>query len=108
VETPAAIGLPLMMPPEEPRLSPAGSVPLVTAHVIGVVPAAIRVCEYAAPVTAVDKGEEVTMEGRARFVGTGAVRFVREPPLPRIEEAVAARGDASLMTGSLAVGAMAS
>ena len=45
VETPAAVGVPLRMPVEEPRLSPAGSVPLVTAHVIGVVPAATNVCE---------------------------------------------------------------
>ena len=45
VETPAAVGVPLMVPVEEPRVSPAGSVPLVTAHVIGVVPPANRVCE---------------------------------------------------------------
>ena len=45
VETPAAVGVPLTMPVEEPRVSPAGSAPPVTAHVIGVVPLAIRVCE---------------------------------------------------------------
>ena len=45
VETPAAAGVPPMVPVEEPRVSPAGSVPLVTAHVIGVVPPAISFCE---------------------------------------------------------------
>ena len=45
VKTPAAVGVPLRIPLEEPRLNPAGSVPLVTAHVIGAVPPAIRVCE---------------------------------------------------------------
>ena len=45
VETPATVGVPLMMPVEDPRLSPAGSVPPVTAHVIGVVPVATNACE---------------------------------------------------------------
>jgi hypothetical protein len=45
VETPGAVGVPLMLPVEEPRVSPAGRVPLVTAHAIGVVPAATKVCE---------------------------------------------------------------
>jgi len=73
VKTPAAVGVPLMVPVddpmlspagnpppvtasmprvvpaaimlEEPRVTPPGSTPLVTAHVIGVVPEAIRVCE---------------------------------------------------------------
>ena len=45
VATPAAVGVPLRTPVEDPRLSPAGSVPLVTAHVIGVVPAATNACE---------------------------------------------------------------
>ena len=45
VETPMAVGLPLMMPVEEPKESPAGSVPLVTVQVIGEVPVAVSVCE---------------------------------------------------------------
>ena len=45
VKTPAAVGVPRMVPVEEPRVSPAGSVPLVTAHVIGVVPEATKVRE---------------------------------------------------------------
>jgi len=45
VKTPAAVGVPLKMPVADPRLSPPGSVPLVTAHVIGVVPVATNACE---------------------------------------------------------------
>jgi hypothetical protein len=44
VKTPAAVGVPLMTPVEDPRLSPAGSVPLVTLQIIGAVPVAARVC----------------------------------------------------------------
>ena len=43
VKTPAAVGVPLMIPVEDPKESPAGSVPLVTLHVIGAVPVAARV-----------------------------------------------------------------
>jgi hypothetical protein len=39
-----AVGVPLTMPVEDPKESPAGSVPLVTLHVIGAVPVAARVC----------------------------------------------------------------
>ena len=45
VETPAVVGVPLIAPVEEPRASPAGSVPLVTFHMIGAVPVAAKVCE---------------------------------------------------------------
>jgi hypothetical protein len=39
-----AVGVPLMMPVEGARVSPAGSVPLVNDHVYGVVPPmAVRV-----------------------------------------------------------------
>jgi hypothetical protein len=44
VKTPAAVGVPLTIPVEDPKESPAGSVPLVTLHVIGAVPVAARVC----------------------------------------------------------------
>jgi len=44
-ETLAAVGVPLMIPVDEPKLSPAGGVPLVTLHVMGAVPVADRVCE---------------------------------------------------------------
>ena len=43
VETLSAVGVPLMMPVEEPKLSPEGSAPVVTLHVSGVVPVAARV-----------------------------------------------------------------
>ena len=44
VKMPAAAGVPLMMPVEDAKESPAGSAPLVTLHVIGAVPVAARVC----------------------------------------------------------------
>jgi hypothetical protein len=44
VEAPAVVGVPLMMPVEDPKDSPAGSAPLVTLHVIGAVPVAASVC----------------------------------------------------------------
>ena len=43
VDTPAAVGVPLIIPVEDPKESQAGSVPLVTLHVIGAVPVAARV-----------------------------------------------------------------
>ncbi len=43
-EVPAAAGVPLMMPVEDPKDKPAGSAPLVTLHVIGAVPVAARAC----------------------------------------------------------------
>ena len=44
-KTPVAVGVPLIMPVVDPRVSPAGNVPLVTVQVIGVVPVAVSVCE---------------------------------------------------------------
>jgi hypothetical protein len=44
VKMPGAVGVPLMMPVEDPKESPAGTAPLVTLHVIGAVPVAARVC----------------------------------------------------------------
>jgi len=44
VKLPDLVGVPLIIP-VEPRLSPVGSVPLVTAQLIGVVPVAVSVCE---------------------------------------------------------------
>ena len=43
VETPTAVGVPLIAPVEETKLRPAGNDPLVTLHVIGVVPVAANV-----------------------------------------------------------------
>jgi hypothetical protein len=45
VKTPVVVGVPLMMPVEDTKLSPAGRVPLVKAQVIGVVPVAVSDCE---------------------------------------------------------------
>ena len=45
LETPAAVGVPLRTPVDEPRLNPAGSVPLATVQVMGAVPLAARVWE---------------------------------------------------------------
>ena len=44
VKTPGAVGVPLTMPVEDAKESPAGSAPVVTPHVIGAVPVAARVC----------------------------------------------------------------
>ena len=43
-KTPAALGVPLMIPVEDPKDSPAGSVPLVTFQIIGAGPTAASVC----------------------------------------------------------------
>ena len=45
VAVPAAVGVPAMTPVELFKVSPAGSEPPVTAHVIGVLPEALSVCE---------------------------------------------------------------
>ena len=45
VTTPDAVGVPPIVPVDACKLSPAGNVPLVTAHVIGVLPLAVRVTE---------------------------------------------------------------
>jgi hypothetical protein len=44
VKTPATVGIPLMRPVEDPKVSPAGRAPLVTLHVMGAVPMAATVC----------------------------------------------------------------
>jgi hypothetical protein len=44
-KTPVVVGVPLMVPVEEPSVKPEGSAPPVTVHVIGVVPVAVSVCE---------------------------------------------------------------
>ena len=85
VAMPAAVGVPLSMPVADPRLSPAGSVPLVTAQVIGVVPPAIRVCEAAAPVTPSGNGDDVVMEG-----GVAAAVTVRLNCLELLPDALVA------------------
>ena len=40
-----AVGVPLIIPVKELKLSPAGSIPVVTLHVMGAVPVAASVCE---------------------------------------------------------------
>jgi hypothetical protein len=40
LNVPAAVGVPVIAPVDSFKLKPAGSVPLATAHVIGVVPVA--------------------------------------------------------------------
>ena len=45
VETPTAVGVPLIAPLEELKPRPAGSEPLLTLHVIGAVPEAANVSE---------------------------------------------------------------
>jgi hypothetical protein len=43
-----AVGVPESSP-DELNVMPVGSVPLVTLHVIGVLPVAVNCCEYAVP-----------------------------------------------------------
>ena len=62
---PGALGVPLMSPVDAFRVSPGGSVPLVTAQVMGVVPEAVSVCEYAVPTSPDVNGEVVVIEGAA-------------------------------------------
>lgn len=45
VATPCAAGVPVMTPVDVFRVSPAGNVPVVTAHVIGVLPEATTAWE---------------------------------------------------------------
>ena len=59
------MGVPLMAPVDAFKISPAGKVPLATAHVIGVVPEAASVCEYAVPARAGVNGEVVVIDGAA-------------------------------------------
>ena len=44
-ETPLVEGVPLRVPVEEPKLRPAGNVPFVMVHVIGLVPDAAKLAE---------------------------------------------------------------
>ena len=50
VKVPDSVGVPEITPVEALMLRPAGRVPEVTAHVIGAVPDAVRVCEYSASI----------------------------------------------------------
>jgi hypothetical protein len=58
---PVELGVPLITPVEESE-RPGGSEPLVTAHVIGAVPDAVRVSEYAVR-TCADGSEVVVIAG---------------------------------------------
>jgi hypothetical protein len=58
---PVELGVPLITPVEESE-RPGGSEPLVTAHVIGAVPDAVRVSEYAVR-TCADGSEVVEIAG---------------------------------------------
>jgi hypothetical protein len=78
VKTPGAVGVPLTMPVEDAKESPAGSAPVVTPHVIGAVPVAARVCVYTDPVTAAGKGDVVVMPGGVFTVRVSDLEL--EPP----------------------------
>ena len=81
VKTPAAVGVPLTMPVEDAKESPAGSAPPVTLHVMGAVPVADRVWVYTDPVGAAGKGDAVPMKGDAGGVVTVRLNCPElEPP----------------------------
>jgi len=61
---PAEAGVPLITPLDAFKVSPFGSAPPVTDQVIGLLPLALSVCEYAVPVTAAGK-DVVRIEGAA-------------------------------------------
>jgi hypothetical protein len=73
VATPIAVGVPLTTPVEAFKIRPAGSEPLVTDQVMGVVPEAAKVCEYGVPTTAAVKGEAVVIETEAITVRPSCV-----------------------------------
>ena len=63
VNTPSAVGVPLMTPVETAKESPAGKMPFVTLQVTGAVPVADILRVYTEPVTAAGNGDVVTMDG---------------------------------------------
>jgi len=63
---PCAVGVPLMRPVEAFNVRPAGGAPVVTDHVIGVLPEAVRFCAYFVPASAAGKAEVVVIEGGVR------------------------------------------
>ena len=83
---PVPAGVPVMAPVLELRVRPAGSVPDVTVHVIGVVPVATMVCEYAEPCVPSGNGELVVIVGGVGVCPPLALSMLigpqetREPP----------------------------
>src|SRR5437868_6108782 len=69
---PLALGVPLITPVEELRERPPGKDPPITVHVMGAVPLAESVVEYAVPTTPVGSGEMLVIEG-----GTAGIFIVR-------------------------------
>jgi len=65
VKTPVPMGAPLITPVADAKLRPAGSAPLVTAHVAAVALFAVRVCEYVTPCDAAGNGDVVAIETAA-------------------------------------------
>lgn len=77
-----AVGVPLRRPVDAFNVSPAGSVPLVTAQVIVALPEAANVCEYALP---------VWPAGRDAVVMMGAEFTLRVSSLDAAPNALVAR-----------------
>jgi hypothetical protein len=68
VATPSDAGVPLITPVEAFKVSPEGSAPPVTDQVIGMLPEAVTVWEYAVPTSAAGRGELVVIAGAAETV----------------------------------------
>jgi hypothetical protein len=63
---PTDAGVPLITPLDAFKVSPLGSDPAVTDQVIGLLPLALSVCEYAVPTTAA--GNDVVRMVGAAFI----------------------------------------
>jgi hypothetical protein len=78
VTLPAAVGVPVIAPVDAFRLSPGGSVPVVTVHVSGVTPPTdASVTEYAVPTVAPASAPAVVVI--PRFTGTFTVTVPTTP-----------------------------
>jgi hypothetical protein len=75
VVVPAEVGVPLITPLDAFKVSPLGSAPPVTDQVIGLLPPALSVCEYAVPVTAAGNSV-VRIEGAAFTVRLKTVELL--------------------------------
>ena len=91
LKAPATVGVPLIRPVDDARVSPAGRAPLVTLHVMGPGPVADRDCIYADPFSAPG-----TMVGGALadWAGVGNARANRQrhTPIPARPSVPRSRG----------------
>ena len=92
---PAGVAVPDIAPVEEFNTSPAGGEPVVTANVIGLVPAAVTLAEYAVP-TVAPGSEEVVIDGTSVYVNPPVL--VAVPPRVDTTTSTAPAACAALVT----------